>query len=233
MGPKLGLVNHKRLIYISNQFNKLCSNLHSRHPKDEAAVKPKATRNLILIRHGQCDLRNPVDSERVLTALGRKQAGFTAERLAKLKVPIDKIVCSTMTRAQETANIIQDCFPKVPLEKCALVVEGLPCVPFPYEYWNEEPAVCNNFIPFLLRNPRRYHIIEDDLSINCYIMMSMQQYYCFFLFILCSICIPAIYLTSPNFVFFSHKILSSISRIALLIIPSCVRYIFHSKTNHE
>lgn len=95
-----------------------------------------------------------MDSERVLTALGRKQAGFTAERLAELKVPIDKIVCSTMTRAQETANIIRECFPKVPVEHCALVVEGLPCVPFPYEYWNEEPAVRNDQIPFLHETQR-------------------------------------------------------------------------------
>lgn len=47
-----------------------------------------------------------------------------------------------MVRAQETGAIILQYNPDIPLvEKCPLIVEGIPCVPSPYEYWNEEPFV--------------------------------------------------------------------------------------------
>lgn len=39
--------------------------------------KPKATRNLFLIRHGQYNLKGNGDEERTLTALGREQAEYT------------------------------------------------------------------------------------------------------------------------------------------------------------
>lgn len=42
----------------------------------------------------------------MLTKLGREQAELTGKRLEQLRVPIDDVVVSTMTRAQETANII-------------------------------------------------------------------------------------------------------------------------------
>lgn len=66
----------------------------------------QATRNVILIRHGQYNLRGETDIERFLSDLGRKQAKRTGERLAELEIPFDEVVMSTMTRAQETGNII-------------------------------------------------------------------------------------------------------------------------------
>jgi serine/threonine-protein phosphatase PGAM5 len=65
----------------------------------------KAVRNIILIRHGQY-VYGDTDQERMLTKLGREQAELTGKRLEQLRVPIDDVVVSTMTRAQETANII-------------------------------------------------------------------------------------------------------------------------------
>jgi serine/threonine-protein phosphatase PGAM5 len=66
---------------------------------------PTAVRNIILIRHGQYEYRD-TDAERVLTKLGREQAELTGKRLEQIRIPIDNVVVSTMTRAQETANII-------------------------------------------------------------------------------------------------------------------------------
>jgi hypothetical protein len=77
--------------------------------KTNGAVKhPKAVRHLILVRHGQYNLKGSTDTERVLTELGRKQAELTGKRLAHLELPISDVVLSTMTRAQETGNIILD-----------------------------------------------------------------------------------------------------------------------------
>lgn len=114
-----------------------------RHPPIKStASKPKATRHIILVRHGQCDYRNPIDTDRILTPLGRKQAAFTANRLFDMKIPVDKLVCSSMKRAQETGNIILQHNPNIrQVENCSLIVEGIPCEPSPFEYWNEDPFV--------------------------------------------------------------------------------------------
>ena len=44
----------------------------------------KATRILVLVRHGQYNLKGENDGEKYLTELGRKQADFTGQRLALL-----------------------------------------------------------------------------------------------------------------------------------------------------
>ena len=64
-------------------------------------------KTIYFIRHGESEgnigpLRQ--DGSSSLSERGRAQATFMAERCAKL--PIDVLVASTMTRAQETALII-------------------------------------------------------------------------------------------------------------------------------
>ena len=44
---------------------------------EEDSQKPKATRHLILIRHGQYNLKGKTDPERYLSDLGREQAVLT------------------------------------------------------------------------------------------------------------------------------------------------------------
>lgn len=66
----------------------------------------KAVRHIILVRHGQYNLKGSTDVEKTLTAIGREQAKLTGQRIAKLELPISDVVFSTMTRAQETGNII-------------------------------------------------------------------------------------------------------------------------------
>lgn len=75
--------------------------------------KPKATRHLILIRHGQYEVKGATDEERILTKLGRTQAEYTGVRLRELGLPYTTMVKSTMARAQETANIIAKELPEV------------------------------------------------------------------------------------------------------------------------
>lgn len=106
------------------------------------AVKPTAVRHLILIRHGQYNLDGATDSDRFLTEMGRKQAAYTGERLKLLKIPFDKMIRSTMTRAQETGKIISTHIANVPIENCSLIEEGAPIAPQPaIGHWHPEPHV--------------------------------------------------------------------------------------------
>lgn len=81
------------------------------------ARKPKSTRHIILIRHGQYEVDGTTDEQRVLTKLGRMQAEYTGKRLKDLGFPYTTIVRSTMARAQETANIISQSLPQVNFSK--------------------------------------------------------------------------------------------------------------------
>ncbi|KAJ4426641.1 hypothetical protein ANN_26439, partial [Periplaneta americana] len=104
-------------------------------------IKSKAVRHLILIRHGQYHLSGKCDEERVLTDLGRKQAKFTALRLQELDLPYTRLIRSTMKRANETAEIILNTLPNIPVSDCCLLEEGAPVPPEPpVGNWKPEPC---------------------------------------------------------------------------------------------
>uniref|UniRef100_A0A3B4TAB9 Serine/threonine-protein phosphatase PGAM5, mitochondrial n=2 Tax=Seriola dumerili TaxID=41447 RepID=A0A3B4TAB9_SERDU len=93
--------------------------------------KPKATRNILLIRHSQYNLSGNSDKERILTPLGREQAELTGQRLAALGLKYDVLIHSSMARATETAHIISKHLPGVDLVSCDLLREGAPIEPVP------------------------------------------------------------------------------------------------------
>ncbi len=66
--------------------------------------------DLFLLRHGRsfADDENKCEGryDSPLTELGKKQAGKTAEYFLKNKIKFDKIICSPLIRAKETAEII-------------------------------------------------------------------------------------------------------------------------------
>lgn len=105
--------------------------------KSEKVEKSTATRNLILIRHGQYDMSASEDAHRILTDLGKVQAKQTGLRLKEMGVSLDKIVHSSMTRAVETAKIIySQLSPDVPMHSCDMLREGAPYRPDPYvRHW--------------------------------------------------------------------------------------------------
>lgn len=117
----------------------------SQDAKGEKVEKSRATRHIIMIRHGQYNLKGSVDSERILTELGRTQAKLTGQRLAELKLPIDDVVISTMARAQETGKIILDQLPikaKIEVQNDSLIEEGAPIPPEPkVGHWRPEASV--------------------------------------------------------------------------------------------
>ncbi|KAI6651610.1 Serine/threonine-protein phosphatase PGAM5, mitochondrial-like [Oopsacas minuta] len=99
--------------------------------KNERVEKPTATRNLILIRHGQYDLSGSEDAHKTLTELGKLQAKQTGLRLKEMGVIFEKIIYSTMTRATETAKIISLSSPDIPIQSCEMLREGAPYRPDP------------------------------------------------------------------------------------------------------
>lgn len=91
-----------------------------------------ATRHIILIRHGQYNLDGNTDTERYLTDLGREQAKMTGVRLANLSFPYTMMIHSNMTRAIETAEILKQSLPSVPVFPAdGILREGSPIKPEP------------------------------------------------------------------------------------------------------
>lgn len=101
--------------------------LENEYNKKLEKQTPRSIRNVILIRHGQY-IFGDTDEERKLTEIGKQQATFTGKRLNELAIPIDNVVVSTMTRAQETANLIIKQLPKketvIERKDCKMLEEG-------------------------------------------------------------------------------------------------------------
>ena len=72
--------------------------------------------------------------------ISRIQANQTGQRLQSLNIKYTKLVCSTLIRAIETADIIAQHLPNVPRETCDLLREGAPIIPEPPSSSNWRPA---------------------------------------------------------------------------------------------
>lgn len=103
----------------------------------EKPKKARASRHLLLIRHGQYDLSQKQDELRVLTELGHQQAVITGKRLQEIQTAMEKtfnsIIHSTMKRAiQTTDDVIKGLDGPLPqIKSCDLLREGSPCRPEP------------------------------------------------------------------------------------------------------
>lgn len=117
-----------------------------RHPSGAKGVVPTSgfqgkIRHILLIRHGQYDLKS---EEHGLTSLGREQSRETGKRLAALaaglqrdvygeiKIRYSMLANSTVLRAKQTADIIAEELPEVPrTPNDLLLAEGWPVLPMP------------------------------------------------------------------------------------------------------
>ncbi len=105
-------------------------------------AKSKASRTLILIRHGQYVWDKDHPEKRILTELGRKQADITGKHLNSLGHSYSTVHYSTMPRATETAQIIRQHVVDVPSRSCDLMREGAPIRPTPmHNKWRPEEHV--------------------------------------------------------------------------------------------
>lgn len=86
------------------------------------------TRTIFLIRHGEYAPQddNIPDSENVLTPLGIAQARLVSARLQSMNIKFSSLTSSTMTRAKQTAMIINEDFPELDLKQSDLIRECTP-----------------------------------------------------------------------------------------------------------
>ena len=91
-------------------------------------TETKGIRTIYLIRHGDYnheDERDP-DVGKELVPLGIAQAKLVASRLKSLPVKITSLISSTMTRARQTAMIINQEFSELELQQYRLIRECTP-----------------------------------------------------------------------------------------------------------
>jgi serine/threonine-protein phosphatase PGAM5 len=88
----------------------------------------KGIRTIYLIRHGDYDQSDTSDSDinNKLTPLGIAQARLLSARLKAMPVEFTSLTSSTMTRARETATVINKDFPKLKLLQSDLIRECTP-----------------------------------------------------------------------------------------------------------
>ena len=86
------------------------------------------TRTLYLIRHGEYDQTDERDAftGRELTSLGIAQAKLLAARLKTMPVEFTSLTSSTMTRARQTAMVINQEFLELDLKQDSLIYECTP-----------------------------------------------------------------------------------------------------------
>ncbi|MCX6168256.1 MAG: histidine phosphatase family protein [Ignavibacteriales bacterium] len=94
----------------------------------EAQQMKSGVRFLYLIRHGDYTPQddNLPDSVNVLTPLGIAQARLVSARLKGMNIHFNLLISSTMTRARQTAEVINEDFPELKLEPSDLVRECTP-----------------------------------------------------------------------------------------------------------
>ena len=107
-------------ILISN--NSSCAFCKEKTPQGDGI------RTLYLIRHGDYNYRDKHDPDigKGLIPLGIAQARLVASRLRSLPVKMTSLYSSTMTRARQTAMVINEEFPNLKLQQTRLLRE---CVP--------------------------------------------------------------------------------------------------------
>ena len=88
-----------------------------------AEQKSKGVRTIYLIRHGDYAPQkdNIPDTEMVLTPLGIAQARLAAGRLKSMNINFNSLISSTMTRAIQTAGVINKDFPELKSEQLKIM----------------------------------------------------------------------------------------------------------------
>ncbi|MCU0343512.1 MAG: histidine phosphatase family protein [Ignavibacterium sp.] len=117
-------INLKSLLIIFLFTISLVENIYSQTSDSEK----KGTRTIYLIRHGHYDEADERDeyTGKELTPLGITQARLVAARLKAMPVNFTSLISSTMTRARQTAMIINQEFPELELKQNALISECTP-----------------------------------------------------------------------------------------------------------
>ena len=98
------------------------------NPEVLAQQETKGTRTIYLIRHGDYTPQDDSipDSVNVLTPLGIAQARLVSTRLKSMNIEFNSLISSTMTRAMQTSQVINNDFPEIVFEQSDLIRECTP-----------------------------------------------------------------------------------------------------------
>lgn len=93
-----------------------------------AQQESKGIHTIYLIRHGDYAPQDDgiPDSLNVLTPLGIAQARLVSTRLKSMNINFSSLISSTMTRAMQTSQVIQNEFPEIVFEQSDLIRECTP-----------------------------------------------------------------------------------------------------------
>ena len=93
-----------------------------------SSEEQKGIRTIYLIRHGDYNQTDEVDefTGNELTPLGIAQAKLLSARLKAMPVEFTSLISSTMTRARETAMVINQEFPDLELKQDSTICECTP-----------------------------------------------------------------------------------------------------------
>jgi serine/threonine-protein phosphatase PGAM5 len=88
----------------------------------------KGIRTIYLIRHGQYDQKDTSDADvgKELVPLGIAQARLLSSRLKMIQANFTSLISSTMTRAKQTAMIINKEFPELKIQQSTIIRECTP-----------------------------------------------------------------------------------------------------------
>jgi len=88
----------------------------------------KGARTLYLIRHGEYNISDTSDAKigKELTPLGIAQTRLLAARLKSMSIEFTSLTSSTMTRARQTAMVLNQEFPNLELKQDELICECTP-----------------------------------------------------------------------------------------------------------
>lgn len=77
-------------------------------------------KTLILMRHGQAEFSAESDFQRSLTETGREQVLQSARELSQAKFTVQKLLCSPLLRAKQSAQLVGNELGIVPQEESVL-----------------------------------------------------------------------------------------------------------------
>lgn len=106
-----------------------------------AADTPVFNRTIYLVRHGNyTSSKDLAADDGFLNPLGLAQARLVAARLRGLPIVFTSLTASTMPRARQTAEVIHELFPDVPLQTTPLLRECTPRTWRPNAIKSDKPA---------------------------------------------------------------------------------------------
>ncbi|XP_023035000.1 serine/threonine-protein phosphatase Pgam5, mitochondrial isoform X2 [Drosophila willistoni] len=146
----------------------------NRYNSDFEKNHAKSARHIILIRHGEYLDVGDTDDTHHLTERGREQAKFTGQRLHDLGIKWDKVIASTMVRAQETADIILNeiDYDKAKVTNCAYLREGAPIPPQPpVGHWKPEASFFRDGARIEAAFRRYFHRAYPDQTKESYTLI--------------------------------------------------------------